>query len=252
MTQDKNGLKPEYISYIIEELEKKNLNKETIDSIIEFCQVQAVAFSEVENIDSLVKEMVDKTNENIEYKKVVECGNGEKEKVDGGVAIRGKQIVINPKEKGKTRGKIIIFHELQHRKDNVRVELTNEEVMQKRDEILSRQKKHRNRKKLKKEIDEYISCSEGKFFMSGVSECLQDYLKYGTDLNYFMEGVTKYKQTKYEEIMGYKPDHNYDYELKLVKSVISLVGEKDFLLAYNNHNFDTIRNSVLEKTRWNG
>ena len=100
---------------------------------------------------------------------------------------------------------------------------------------------------IREDINEMYARCNGELEISGIQDFRQ-VLVNGIDLKKLNEGITAYKQERYDRFLGNKPYTNYKIEKKAAKFIGSVIGEEKLISMHSNNDYEGIRTAFKEKT----
>lgn len=221
-----------------------SLNSYTIECIIRYADISTDIFNIDHNI--LIKNISNNIKKDIVFKKKYHLFSS----VLGSYNFKSKQIMISPKLKNKQHIISIIFHELDHAASSQYIK--SESI----NEYLSTYVRRLNNKHpilfkipfvkyiLKKRFLRLNSLSSG-FNNTLAGKAL------GIDLNLFKEGITTYKQSKYEQYLHLSDrittqENNYKNEMKVAQLIIDIIGEERTMKLEQNNDILGLK-TIFEK-----
>lgn len=232
---------------LLNNLKCYSLNSFTIECIIQYANISTDIF----NIDHtiLIKNLSNNIKTNIIFKKKFYLFSD----ILGSYNFESKQIMINPKIKNEQHIISIIFHELDHAASFQYIKSKNI------NEYLNTYIQKLNSKHpILFKIPFIKSIVEKRFLSSSSLSCgFNNPLagkSLGINLNLFKEGITTYKQSKYEQYLNLSDkittqDNNYKNEMKVAQVIIDIIGEDITMQLEQNNDILGLKKIFEKKTK---
>ena len=229
---------------LLNHLKCYSLNTFTIECILQYANITTDIFNIDHNI--LINNLSNNIKKNITFSKKFNIFS----KILGSYNFESKQIMINPKIKNNQHIISLIYHELDHAasskdiKTEIRIEYLNlyfQRINEKHPFLLK--------------IPFIKSFIKRKFlnsnsFMCGFNNPLVG-KALGINLNLFKEGITTYKQSKYEKYLNLtdkitNQENYYKNEMKVAQTIIDIIGENLTIRLEQNNDILGLK-KVFEK-----
>lgn len=208
---------------LLNNLKYCSLNSFTIECIVQYANISTDIF----NIDHsiLIKNLSNNIKKDIIFQKKINVFSS----ILGSYNFESKQIMINPKIKNNQHIISLIFHELDHAASSQYIKPEN-----KIEYLSTYTQRLYNTHPILLKIPFIRSFIEKNFLSSCSFSCgFNNPLvgrSLGINLNLFKEGITTYKQYKYEQYLNLSDkitnqDNNYKNEMKVAQLIIDIIGE---------------------------
>ena len=249
-----------HVEYLREQLNNRGLNEETIGYACKYVELNKQLFSNSIDMDKLTNRLVNNLQHNI-----ISVNNH----YGLGTAINSvistvanwdpyaKELAVSPlfkaTEKLSSKMKLAkesnIFHELDHCATTEYIEMNEEQQEKYMQNVINA-----NGVKDKQDIEiarrimkEAHQVSNGQHPIVGIKDANVSELQ-GLNLNPLNEGITVYKQAKYDEVIGKKFKTAYKSEKQVAELLANTIGEDKMLECHFNNDYDSMKELFNKET----
>ncbi len=250
----------EYIEFLRSQLKNKGLNEETIGYACKYVELNQKLFSNSINMEKLTTRLANNLQHNI-----ISVNNhyGLGKAINSVISTvanwepYAKELAVSPlfkvTEKMSSKMRLAkesnIFHELDHCATTEYISMTENQQEEYINNVINA-----NGMTNKQDIDifkrmmkEAHQVSGGEHPIVGVKDAKVNELK-GLNLNQLNEGITVYKQKKYDEVIGKKFKTAYKSEKKVAELLAKTIGEDKMIELHFNNDYETMKELFNRET----